>query len=210
MSQSMGELQERAAEPHRRMDTWKVVALTLGSVLLAGLIFIAGLVTGVTISDVPGGSSATGGTGGSNDSGGDGARAIDSCLVGTWHTQSYEQRATGDQGESVLTGLVRTFTFDASGKHVVTYDTSKATMDVAGEKSQLIFDGTVNYTVSVSGKTMSFTLSAVKGSVTVVAPNGSTKEQELKPGTGDVTYSCEGDTYTEESKGYREVATRVT
>lgn len=134
---------------------------------------------------------------------------FDPCLVGTWKTTSYEQRATSDQGENVLTGLVRTFTFDDSGKHVVTYAASKASMDAAGSSSSLVFDGTVAYEVSLRGSTMSFVLLSVKGSVTVVAPNGTQKKQDLKPGTGDVTYTCEGDTYSEVSSGYREVAARV-
>ena len=215
--------------PHRvardRMATWKIVAITLGAVIGALGLFGAGFVAGVATSSVaqssgtlPGGSGG-GGTGGGGadpaptggDPGGGGAASeFDDCLVGTWRTTDYEQRTTGPDGESVLTGLNRTFTFDESGRHVVTYDEVEARLTTPGGTSALVFDGTVVYRVALSGSRMSFTLESAKGSMTVRPEQGKEEVRDLQPGTGAVTYTCEGDTYTEEDgKGFREVATRV-
>ncbi len=207
------------------MAAWKIVALTLGAVLAAGLIFIAGLVVGIAMSEVAQsgalGQSTSGGsspnTAGSNDgaaTGGSGAEqgstAIDQCLVGTWRTTEYEQRTTSPQGEVVLTGLERTFTFDENGRHVVTYDKDEATMSVNGEPATVIFDGTVTYQVSISGSTMSFRVESSEGTMTIVNDNGDDEVRDLQPGTGSVTFTCAGDTYTEQDDiGFREVATRV-
>lgn len=215
--------------PHRvareRMATWKIVAITLGAVIGALGLFGAGFVAGVATSSVaqssgtlPGGSGG-GGTGGGGadpaptggDPGGGGAASeFDDCLVGTWRTTDYEQRTTGPDGESVLTGLNRTFTFDESGRHVVTYDEVEARLTTPGGTSALVFDGTVVYRVALSGSRMSFTLESAKGSMTVRPEQGKEEVRDLQPGTGAVTYTCEGDTYTEEDgKGFREMATRV-
>ena len=110
----------------------------------------------------------------------------------------------------MLTGLNRTFTFDESGRHVVTYDEVEATLTTPGGTSALVFDGTVVYLVALSGSRMSFTLESAKGSMTVRPEQGKEEVRDLQPGTGAVTYTCEGDTYTEEDgKGFREMATRV-
>ena len=110
----------------------------------------------------------------------------------------------------MLTGLNRTFTFDESGRHVVTYDEIEARLTTPGGTSALVFDGTVVYRVALSGSRMSFTLESAKGSMTVRPEQGKEEVRDLQPGTGAVTYTCEGDTYTEEDgKGFREVATRV-
>jgi hypothetical protein len=110
----------------------------------------------------------------------------------------------------VLTGLNRTFTFDESGRHVVTYDEVEARLTTPGGTSALVFDGTVVYRVALSGSRMSFTLESAKGSMTVRPEQGKEEVRDLQPGTGAVTYTCEGDTYTEEDgKGFREMATRV-
>ena len=215
--------------PHRlareRMATWKIVAITLGAVIGALGLFGAGFVAGVATSSVaqssgtlPGGSGGGGTGGGGADpapTGGDpgeggAASEFDDCLVGTWRTTDYEQRTTGPDGESVLTGLNRTFTFDESGRHVVTYDEVEATLTTPGGTSALVFDGTVVYRVALSGSRMSFTLESAKGSMTVRPEQGKEEVRDLQPGTGAVTYTCEGDTYTEEDgKGFREMATRV-
>lgn len=215
--------------PHRlareRMATWKIVAITLGAVIGALGLFGAGFVAGVATSSVaqssgtlPGGSGGGGTGGGGADpapTGGDpgeggAAFEFDDCLVGTWRTTDYEQRTTGPDGESVLTGLNRTFTFDESGRHVVTYDEVEATLTTPGGTSALVFDGTVVYRVALSGSRMSFTLESAKGSMTVRPEQGKEEVRDLQPGTGAVTYTCEGDTYTEEDgKGFREMATRV-
>ena len=220
--------------PHRlareRMATWKIVAITLGAVIGALGLFGAGFVAGVATSSVaqssgtlPGGSGG-GGTGGGGTGGGGAdpaptggdpgeggaASEFDDCLVGTWRTTDYEQRTTGPDGESVLTGLNRTFTFDESGRHVVTYDEVEARLTTPGGTSALVFDGTVVYRVALSGSRMSFTLESAKGSMTVRPEQGKEEVRDLQPGTGAVTYTCEGDTYTEEDgKGFREMATRV-
>lgn len=215
--------------PHRvardRMATWKIVAITLGAVIGALGLFGAGFVAGVATSSVaqssgtlPGGSGGGGTGGGGADpapTGGDpgeggAAFEFDDCLVGTWRTTDYEQRTTGPDGESVLTGLNRTFTFDESGRHVVTYDEVEARLTTPGGTSALVFDGTVVYRVALSGSRMSFTLESAKGSMTVRPEQGKEEVRDLQPGTGAVTYTCEGDTYTEEDgKGFREMATRV-
>lgn len=215
--------------PHRvardRMATWKIVAITLGAVIGALGLFGAGFVAGVATSSVaqssgtlPGGSGGGGTGGGGADpapTGGDpgeggAAFEFDDCLVGTWRTTDYEQRTTGPDGESVLTGLNRTFTFDESGRHVVTYDEVEARLTTPGGTSALVFDGTVVYLVALSGSRMSFTLESAKGSMTVRPEQGKEEVRDLQPGTGAVTYTCEGDTYTEEDgKGFREMATRV-
>ncbi len=215
--------------PHRvardRMATWKIVAITLGAVIGALGLFGAGFVAGVATSSVaqssgtlPGGSGGGGTGGGGADpapTGGDpgeggAASEFDDCLVGTWRTTDYEQRTTGPDGESVLTGLNRTFTFDESGRHVVTYDEVEARLTTPGGTSALVFDGTVVYRVALSGSRMSFTLESAKGSMTVRPEQGKEEVRDLQPGTGAVTYTCEGDTYTEEDgKGFREMATRV-
>jgi hypothetical protein len=162
---------------------------------------------------LPGGSGG-GGTDpaptGGDPEGGGAASEFDDCLVGTWRTTDYEQRTTGPDGESVLTGLNRTFTFDESGRHVVTYDEVEARLTTPGGTSALVFDGTVVYRVALSGSRMSFTLESAKGSMTVRPEQGKEEVRDLQPGTGAVTYTCEGDTYTEEDgKGFREMATRV-
>lgn len=215
--------------PHRvardRMATWKIVAITLGAVIGALGLFGAGFVAGVATSSVaqssgtlPGGSGGGGTGGGGADpapTGGDpgeggAASEFDDCLVGTWRTTDYEQRTTGPDGESVLTGLNRTFTFDESGRHVVTYDEVEARLTTPGGTSALVFDGTVVYRVALSGSRMSFTLESATGSMTVRPEQGKEEVRDLQPGTGAVTYTCEGDTYTEEDgKGFREMATRV-
>lgn len=208
-----------------RMATWKIVAITLGAVLGALGLFGAGFVAGVATSSVaqssgalPGGSDG-GGSGsagfdpaptGGEPGGGGAASEFDDCLVGTWRTTDYEQRTTGPDGESVLTGLNRTFTFDESGRHVVTYDEVEARLTTPAGASALVFDGTVVYQVALSGSRMSFTLESAKGSMTVRPEQGKEEVRDLQPGTGAVTYTCDGDTYTEEDgKGFREVATRV-
>ena len=97
-----------------------------------------------------------------------------------------------------------------SGRHVVTYDEVEATLTTPGGTSALVFDGTVVYRVALSGSRMSFTLESAKGSMTVRPEQGKEEVRDLQPGTGAVTYTCEGDTYTEEDgKGFREMATRV-
>lgn len=218
-----GTVGDAAPQPRRRMATWAIVAITLGAVVGAALLFGAGFVTGVLTSSaarsagaLPGGtttdSSDTAPDGGGTGSAtGDApASGFDECLVGTWRTTDYEQKTTGPDGESVLTGLNRTFTFDATGRHVVTYDQVKASLTVGEAKSAITFDGTVVYQVSLAGSQMSFSLTSADGSMTVQPEKGDQEVRDLQPGTGSVAYTCEGDTYSEEDgRGFREVATRV-
>ena len=219
---SHGSIGDAALQPRRRMATWAVVAITLGAVLGAALLFGAGFVAGVVTTSaaesagaLPGGTTADSGDtapgGGTGSATGDApASGFDECLVGTWRTTDYVQKTTGPDGESVLTGLNRTFTFDATGRHVVTYDEVEARLTTPGGTSALVFDGTVVYRVALSGSRMSFTLESAKGSMTVRPEQGKEEVRDLQPGTGAVTYTCEGDTYTEEDgKGFREMATRV-
>lgn len=217
-----GSVGEPAPQPRRRLATWAVVAITLGSVLGAALLFGAGFVVGVVTTSaaesagaLPGGttsgSSDTAPGGGTGSATGDApASGFDECLVGTWRTTDYVQKTTGPDGDAVLTGLNRTFTFDATGRHVVTYDQVEAILTVGDAKSTLTFDGTVVYQVSLSGSQMSFSLTSAEGSMTVQPEKGDKEVRDLQPGTGSVTYTCEGDTYTEEDgRGFREVAGRV-
>lgn len=220
---SQGTVAGAAPQPRRRMATWAVVAITLGAVLGAALLFGAGFVAGVLTTSaaessgsLPGGAStdpsdAAPDGGGTGSATGDApASGFDECLVGTWRTTDYVQKTTGPDGESVLTGLNRTFTFDASGRHVVTYDQVEATLTVGDAKSALTFDGTVVYQVALSGPQMSFSLTSADGSMTVQPEKGDKEVRDLQPGTGSVTYTCDGDSYTEEDgRGFREVATRV-
>ncbi len=64
--------------------------------------------------------------------------------------------------------------------------------------------------MSLSGPQMNFSLESADGSMTVQPEQGAKEVRDLQPGTGAVTYTCEGDTYTEEDgRGFREVAARV-
>lgn len=206
---SQGSVGGAALQPRRRMATWAVVAITLGAVLGATLLFGAGFVVGVvTTSAAESAGALPGGT--TADSADAPASAFDECLVGTWRTTDYVQKSTGPDGDSVLTGLNRTFTFDATGRHVVTYDEVVASLTVGDAKSAITFDGTVVYQVALSGPQMSFSLESADGSMTVQPERGAKEVRDLQPGTGAVTYTCEGDTYTEEDgRGFREVAARV-
>ena len=218
---SHGGVGEAALQPRRRMATWAVVAITLGAVVGAALLFGAGFVTGVVTTSaaqgaLPGGTTSDAGNpapdgGGTGSATGDApASEFDECLVGTWRTTDYVQKTTGPDGESVLTGLNRTFTFDATGRHVVTYDQVEATLTVGDAKSAITFDGTVVYQVTLAGSQMNFSLESADGSMTVQPEQGDKEVRDLQPGTGSVTYTCDGDTYTEEDgRGFREVASRV-
>ena len=219
---SHGSVGEAALQPRRRMATWAVVAITLGAVLGAALLFGAGFVAGVVTTSaaesagaLPGGTTADSGDtapgGGTGSATGDApASGFDECLVGTWRTTDYVQKTTGPDGESVLTGLNRTFTFDATGRHVVTYDQVEATLTLGDAESAITFDGTVVYQVTLAGSQMSFSLESADGSMTVQPEEGDKEVRDLQPGTGSVTYTCDGDTYTEEDRrGFREVARRV-
>ena len=150
----MSEPSHRAADedslrPRRRMATWAIVAITLSAVVGAMMLFGAGFVAGIALSSAAQSSGAlpagTGvgtesGSGSAPEGGGStpgeaAASGFDECLVGTWRTTDYVQKSTGPDGESVLTGLNRTFTFDASGRHVVTYDEVTASLTVGEAKA---------------------------------------------------------------------------
>ncbi len=73
-----------------------------------------------------------------------------------------------------------------------------------GQPQPVVFDGEVVYRTSTDGATMSFELVSVDGSVTV-----GEKVEELKPGTGAVSYTCDDTTLRQEAEGYLSVYERT-
>jgi hypothetical protein len=55
---------------------------------------------------------------------------------------------------------------------------------------------------------MSFELLEADGTVTITSPDGEVKAEDLKPGTGPVQYTCEGDRFRQEADGYLSVYER--
>lgn len=212
-----------APEPvGRRTPTWVVVAVTAGVMLAIGVAFVVGVVVGVALPE--GAATAGGGTGGSGGGGGTVADppsgsqgsgappaaggSLDECLVGTWRTTEHTEDWRTDQGEAQLSGLERTMTFTADGTQTVTYDGSTATITAQGTDVPARFDGEVVYRTSTSGSTMSFQLVSAEGSVTV-DPDGENRVEELEPGTGEVSYTCDDGTLRQEADGYLSVYERT-
>lgn len=125
------------------------------------------------------------------------AGELDPCLVGTWETVEYWEHHA-PIGE--ITSLERTVEIDADGRMLITYDEALA------EGGQgLVFDGEVEYDIATEGDTMTFELVRNDGTLSVgpmVTP--------LNPGVSDVTYTCEGDTFTQEKSNFRSTYARVT
>ncbi len=204
-------------QPRQQPRTWVVVALTLGSVLLLGLVFGAGFAVGRSTGD--GRSAASGAsdtaapaptsapTSGGADAGTN-AGALDECVVGTWRTTEHSESVDTEQGQFSITGVERTVEITPDGTETVTYDGTPAQLSVEAAEGEAIMKGTVTYAVSTSGGTMSFQLKDVDGTLTIRAA-GKDSEQELKPGSGPVQYTCDGDSFTQTATGYRSVMERV-
>ena len=219
-----------AAAPLRRQTpTWVVVAATAGVMVTIGIAFVVGVFVGAYLTNdsttttsgstggqggAPGGqgggSEGSGSGGGSegSGSGGGGGGTLDECVVGTWRTTEHTEDWSTDQGEAQLSGLERTMVFTADGTQTVTYDGESATITSQGTDVPAVFDGEVVYRTSTSGGTMSFSLVSAEGSVTV-DPEGTAKVEELKPGTGDVSYTCDDTTLRQEADGYLSVYERT-
>lgn len=229
--------QEQAAghggAPRRRGPAaWVVVLLTLAAVGVVLLAFGAGVGVGVWAAGLsgsaptsaapalpapgaPGAPDAPGATtpavpdpGAPGETGGPGS--LDPCLVGTWRTTEHEEAYDTEQGQATLTGLDRTMTFAADGTQTVVYEGSEATVTTDQGALPAVFDGQVVYRTTTTGSTMSFEVLQTEGTVTVLGPDGSAAQEEpLEPGTGDVTYTCDGDRFAQEATGYRSVYERV-
>lgn len=188
--------------------------LTVGAMVLLGLVFVAGVLVGAVITRDDTATAATG-TGGAarsgaapeTASGSGGSGVLDECLVGTWEATEHTENWTTDQGDATLDGLTRTMTFAADGTQTIVYDGDEATITAQGTPVPAVFDGEVVYRTSTSGTTMSFQLVSAQGTVTV-DPGGTEKVEPLEPGTGDVSYSCDATTLRQEAEGYLSVYER--
>jgi len=195
--------------------TWVVVALTLGGVLAVGLVFGAGFAVGR--STAPDGTTAQAAPAdGGGPSGGASPRApssaagdLDECLVGTWRTTEHTETVDTEQGKLTISDVKRTLEITEDGTETVTYDGTPATLALEAAGGEAVFEGTVTYDVSTSGETMSFVLGEVDGSLTVRLADGTENEQDLKPGSGPVQYTCSEDSFTQSATGYRSVMERV-
>ena len=193
--------------------------MTVGAMVLLGLVFVGGVLTGAVITRDDGGQAggppapppaSGGGTasgGGSGNSGG-GSGSLDECVVGTWEGTEHTEDWTTEQGDAQLAGLLRTMTFTADGTQTITYDGDEATITAQGTPVPAVFDGQVVYRTTTSGGTMSFELVSAEGTVTV-DPQGSAEVEDLEPGTGDVTYTCDDTTLRQEAEGYLSVYERT-
>lgn len=124
------------------------------------------------------------------------AGQLDSCLIGTWETVEYSEFHPGI-GE--ITSLERIVEITPAGRMLITYDEA-----LAGGGQGLVFDGEVEYDIATEGETMSFELLRNEGTLSVgpiVTP--------LNPGVSDVTYTCEGDTFTQSTSTFNSVYARV-
>lgn len=205
------------AAPGRRAPTWVVVALTAGVMTLVGVAFVVGVVVGALLtrdagSGGSGGSPVATGGGGSGqeppDPPAQGSGTLDECVVGTWRGTEHTEDWRTDQGEAQLSGLERTMVFTADGTQTITYDGETATITSQGTDVTARFDGEVVYRTSTSGGTMSFQLVQAEGTVTV-DPDGEARVEELEPGTGDVSYTCDDSTLRQEAEGYLSVYERT-
>ncbi len=201
----------------RQPPTWVVVAVTAAVMLAIGVAFVVGVVVGTligrdgstTTTGTAGGSTPGGEAGGSQGgSGGAAAGPLDECLVGTWSTVEHVEDWSTDQGEAELSGLERVMRFSADGIQTVTYDSSPATIATGGQELPAVFDGEVVYRTSTADGTMSFQVESAEGSVTI-DPTGQARVEELKPGTGDVSYTCDDTTLRQEAEGYLSVYERT-
>lgn len=208
-----------------RAPTWLIIAGTLMAVLVAGGMFVAGLVTGVAMSGAQTGSGSPSGGGvapgsrpdsGGTTPGGPGTASaapagdFDPCLVGTWrsveHTETFDIK---DQGPTTISGVVRTLSFDAAGNEAVTYDNSQATVKVKEGEGSVTYNGTVKYRVSTNAGKMTFSLVSADGTVSIRKPDGSEDKQPLKPGAGAVSYTCSATQFTQEAEGFRSSYTKA-
>jgi hypothetical protein len=200
------------ASAGRRPRTWLAVVLTAAVMLGFGVSFAVGVVTGFVLDDgapttAAQGPASGGGSGGAppaGGSGGSGGGSLDPCLVGTWTSTEHVEDWTTDQGEAELSGVRRTMTFTADGTQTVSYDQAEATVTALGQPQAVVFDGEVVYRTSTDGGTMSFQLVSVDGSVTV-----GDEVEELEPGTGAVSYTCDDSTLRQEADGYLSVYERT-
>lgn len=192
-----------------------MVLITVGAMVLLGVVFVAGVLTGAVITrddaGTAGGASvappATEGSG-STEGGSGASGSLDECLVGSWEGTEHTEDWTTDQGDAQLSGLLRSMTFTADGTQTITYESDEATITAQGTPVPAVFDGQVVYRTSTSGSTMSFELVSAEGTVTV-DPGGTDKVEELEPGTGPVTYSCDPSTLRQEAEGYLSVYERT-
>lgn len=213
------------AVPRSGPRTWVVVLVTLGAVALAAAIFVAGVFTGAVLSRIgaaddslvagpaplppapaPSGPGAVPGPGSPPSDApaapGPSDGSFDDCLVGTWRTVSHEEQYETEQGPASLTGLTRLVEFTADGGQTIRYDGSEATVTTQVGALPAVFDGEVRYQVRTDAGTMSFELLSSEGTVTIVGPDGTERVEDLRAGAGAVTYTCEGDTFTQRADGF--------
>lgn len=215
-------VQPPPAAPRSGPRTWVVVLATLGAVALAGGIFVAGVVTGAVLSRVggtspglppaaqppvaqppaPEGGAAPPAAPPPDATPGPTDGSFDECLVGSWRTVSHEEQYQTEQGPAGLTGLTRLVEFTADGGQTIRYDGSEATVTTEVGAASAVFDGEVRYQVSTDGTDMTFELLSSEGTVTIVGPDGSEQVEDLVAGAGAVTYTCDGDTFTQQAEGF--------
>ena len=120
--------------------------------------------------------------------------AIDRCVVGRWRITEYREESLA----STATGLQRDTTITEDGQMTVVYD------EAAVQGTSVVLDGRVVYEIGTDDGRMTFRV--VRNDViTKVGPI----EQNLPMGTDPVTYTCSGDTFTQEKPGFRAVHERV-
>ena len=201
-------------EVRRGPRTWVVVALTLAAVAFTGLVFVAGLVTGVvatksTDTASPGTAPLPQPTDTSGGGEGPSGDALDPCLVGTWRTLEHTESGEVQGKKVTITGVDRTVTIGADGSERVTYGSRPATIAVDGGNATLTFSGTATYAVTSAGGTLSFKVLGNDAKVTVQTPGKEPKTEAVKPGTGDVRYTCDDTRFTQSAQGYAATFERV-
>lgn len=196
--------------------TWVVVLATLAAVVVVGLTFVGGLVTGIAISATPGHTTADSAASGSTappgpqpPAGAGDATRVDPCLVGTWRTVEHSESADTDQGKVTITGVDRSLEITADGTETITYGSTPAKVTTDKGEGTATYTGNVVYGITAQAGSMTFELRSADGTLSVAAGDGKATEQQLKPGTGAVTYTCSGDRFVQQATGFRSVLSRM-
>ncbi len=219
MSERSGGSVEVAPARHTSSpQSWRTAVWVLAGAAAAAVLFVSGLVTGYVLGDRDAGTATQPAAGRAPGDGAPPAVAgeeagpdtvpVDGCVVGSWVTVEHEETFTTEQGAVTIAGLVRRMDVGADGRQTVTYEDASATMSTAGASGTAVYDGTVVYRVSTSGGTMTFELVSAEGTITITPEQGEPRTEELRPGTGPVSYTCDGDRLVQEAEGFRAVYER--
>lgn len=218
MSDSNGGSVAVAPARHTSSQPWRTAVWVLATAAAAAVLFASGLVTGYVLGDREGGTATQPPAGRAPGDGpppaaaGEAARpdasAVDGCVVGSWSTVEHEESFSTEQGEVSITGLVRHMDIGEDGRQTITYEDASATMSTAGAGGTAVYDGTVVYGVRTSGGTMTFELVSAEGTITITPDQGEPRTEELRPGTGPVSYTCARDRLVQEAEGFRAVYER--